>query len=253
MGAGLGGVACAYEMKKKLGAAHQRHAGRQLAVLRVHAVESVDGRRLAQARADPRRPRGAACRQGRALAAEVRAGHRCGQIRGSCCRTAPKSSTTTTSSSRPARSSPSTKCRVSARTGTRVSICTQAHALAAWEQYQEFVKNPGPIVVGAAGSASCFGPAYEMAMILDTDLRRRKIRDKVPMTYVTVGALHRPHGPRRRGRQQGADGIDAAPAPHQVDHQREDHLGRGRHGARRRNTTRTGPCGRSTSCPSSTR
>jgi len=69
--------------------------------------------------------------------------------------------------------------------GHTVSICTQAHALAAWEQYQEFVKNPGPIVVGAAGSASCFGPAYEMAMILDTDLRRRKIRDKVPMTYVT--------------------------------------------------------------------
>lgn len=33
--------------------------------------------------------------------------------------------------------------------------------------------------------ASCFGPAYEFAFILDTDLRRRKLRDKVPMTYVT--------------------------------------------------------------------
>ena len=33
--------------------------------------------------------------------------------------------------------------------------------------------------------ASCFGPAYEFTFILDTELRRRKIRDKVPMTFVT--------------------------------------------------------------------
>jgi sulfide:quinone oxidoreductase len=33
--------------------------------------------------------------------------------------------------------------------------------------------------------ASCFGPAYEFAFILDTDLRKRKLRHKVPMTYVT--------------------------------------------------------------------
>ena len=55
--------------------------------------------------------------------------------------------------------------------GHTVSVCTQAHALAAWENYQEFLKQPGPIVIGAAASASCFGPAYEMAMIIDTDLR----------------------------------------------------------------------------------
>lgn len=65
------------------------------------------------------------------------------------------------------------------------SICTQAHALEAWDAYQEFLKNPGPIVIGAAPAASCFGPAYEFAMILDTDLRKRKLRDKVPMTYVS--------------------------------------------------------------------
>jgi sulfide:quinone oxidoreductase len=33
--------------------------------------------------------------------------------------------------------------------------------------------------------ASCFGPAYEFAMILDTELRRRKVRDRVPMSFVT--------------------------------------------------------------------
>lgn len=65
------------------------------------------------------------------------------------------------------------------------SICTHAHARDAWQAYERFLQKPGPIVIGAAPGASCFGPAYEFAMILDTDLRRRKIRDRVPMTYVT--------------------------------------------------------------------
>ena len=69
--------------------------------------------------------------------------------------------------------------------GHTQSICTVAHAEKAWEAWQEFTKNPGPIVVGAVQGASCFGPAYEYAMIMDTDLRKRKLRDRVPMTYVT--------------------------------------------------------------------
>jgi sulfide:quinone oxidoreductase len=69
--------------------------------------------------------------------------------------------------------------------GHTVSVCTVDHAEHAYEKWQEFVKAPGPVVVGAAQGASCFGPAYEFAMIMDTDLRRRKIRDRVPMTFVT--------------------------------------------------------------------
>jgi len=41
-------------------------------------------------------------------------------------------------------------------------------------------------VIGAAQGASCFGPAYEFTFILETELRRRKIRDRVPMTVVTA-------------------------------------------------------------------
>jgi sulfide:quinone oxidoreductase len=70
--------------------------------------------------------------------------------------------------------------------GNTVSVCTTDHAEEAWEKWQQFVENPGHIVVGAAQMASCFGPAYEFAFIMDTDLRRRKIRDKVPMTFVTA-------------------------------------------------------------------
>jgi sulfide:quinone oxidoreductase len=41
------------------------------------------------------------------------------------------------------------------------------------------------VVVGAVQGASCFGPAYEFAFILDKDLRDRRIRDQVPITFVT--------------------------------------------------------------------
>lgn len=65
------------------------------------------------------------------------------------------------------------------------SICHVDHAVEAAGHWEQFVQNPGPIVVGAAQGASCYGPAYEFAFIMETDLRRRKIRDRVPMTYVT--------------------------------------------------------------------
>lgn len=69
--------------------------------------------------------------------------------------------------------------------GHTVSICHVDHAVHAAAAFDRFVENPGPIVVGAVQGASCFGPAYEFAMILDTELRRRKLRDRVPMTFVT--------------------------------------------------------------------
>jgi sulfide:quinone oxidoreductase len=65
------------------------------------------------------------------------------------------------------------------------SVCTTPHAEVAGRAYEEFLKSPGPVVVGAVQGASCFGPAYELAMILDADLRKRKLRDRVPITFVT--------------------------------------------------------------------
>ena len=69
--------------------------------------------------------------------------------------------------------------------GHTASVCHVDHAQAAAARWNEFVKDPGPIVVGAVQGASCFGPAYEFAFIMETDLRRRRIRDRVPMTFVT--------------------------------------------------------------------
>jgi sulfide:quinone oxidoreductase len=66
------------------------------------------------------------------------------------------------------------------------SICHVDHAERAAAAFDAFCEAPGPIVVGAVQGASCYGPAYEFAMILDTELRRRKLRDQVPMTFVTA-------------------------------------------------------------------
>jgi len=69
--------------------------------------------------------------------------------------------------------------------GFTQSVCHIDHAEAGYRAFEEFCKDPGPMIVGAVQGASCFGPAYETAMILETELRKRKIRDKVPMTFVT--------------------------------------------------------------------
>jgi len=69
--------------------------------------------------------------------------------------------------------------------GYTQSICKTGHAATAYADFEELAANPGPVVIGAAPAASCFGPAYEYAFILDTELRKRKIRDRVPMHFVT--------------------------------------------------------------------
>jgi sulfide:quinone oxidoreductase len=69
--------------------------------------------------------------------------------------------------------------------GHTQSVCHVDHAGESGEFWDNFVKDPGPIIIGAVQGASCFGPAYEYLFIAETDLRKRKIRDKVKMTYVT--------------------------------------------------------------------
>ncbi|MBZ4023084.1 pyridine nucleotide-disulfide oxidoreductase [Rhodobacter sp. TJ_12] len=69
--------------------------------------------------------------------------------------------------------------------GYTQSICHIDHAEDARVAFERFCENPGPIIIGAVQGASCYGPAYEFTFILDTALRKAKIRDKVPMTFIT--------------------------------------------------------------------
>ncbi len=70
--------------------------------------------------------------------------------------------------------------------GHTESVCTIDHAEQAYDDFKRLVENPGPVIVGAMPGASCYGPAYEYAFILDSALRKKKIRHKVPITYVTA-------------------------------------------------------------------
>jgi sulfide:quinone oxidoreductase len=69
--------------------------------------------------------------------------------------------------------------------GHTQSVCHVDHAVEAGQFWDGFVKDPGPVIVGSMQMASCFGPAYEYAFIADADLRKRQIRDRVPITFVT--------------------------------------------------------------------
>ncbi|KGK13183.1 NAD(P)/FAD-dependent oxidoreductase [Vibrio navarrensis] len=69
--------------------------------------------------------------------------------------------------------------------GFTQSICTVDHAVKSHQAYQQLVDNPGPVIVGALQGASCFGPAYEYILSLESQLRKLKVRDRVPMTFVT--------------------------------------------------------------------
>jgi sulfide:quinone oxidoreductase len=64
-------------------------------------------------------------------------------------------------------------------------IFTLEQAERANKAWNRFLENPGVLVTGSVQGVSCFGPPYEYAFEVDTELRRRKIRHKVPIIFVT--------------------------------------------------------------------
>lgn len=70
--------------------------------------------------------------------------------------------------------------------GYTTSICTIDHAVHAGHKWEEFVKNPGPIVIGATQKASCFGAVYEYVFNIEYAARKVGIRDKIDITFVTA-------------------------------------------------------------------
>ncbi len=66
------------------------------------------------------------------------------------------------------------------------SICNLAHAEETRRAWKHFLHDPGPIVVGAAQGAACFGAAYEFIFNLRYQLKKHHLLDKAPLTYVTA-------------------------------------------------------------------
>lgn len=69
--------------------------------------------------------------------------------------------------------------------GHTASIFTLDHAIKVGEAWRGLLESPGPIVLGSAQTVSCFGPSYELAFEMDAELRRRKMRHRVPILYLT--------------------------------------------------------------------
>lgn len=65
------------------------------------------------------------------------------------------------------------------------SVMRTEDAVRAHAAYREFVRNPGPVVIGATQGAGILGPVYELAFLIDADLRRRHLRRHVPITVVS--------------------------------------------------------------------
>ena len=69
--------------------------------------------------------------------------------------------------------------------GSNECIFTLEQAEHAHKAWGRFLESPGPVVVGSVQGVSCFGPPYEYAFEIDAELRRRGIRHKVPIHFVT--------------------------------------------------------------------
>jgi len=94
------------------------------------------------------------------------------------------------------------------------SVLHVDQAEAALAAYKDFVKNPGPIVIGAVQGSSILGPVYEYAFLADADLKRRNIRGRVPITLVTPEPWPGHLGLGDIGANRGA--VEAALADNQI-------------------------------------
>jgi NADH dehydrogenase FAD-containing subunit len=69
--------------------------------------------------------------------------------------------------------------------GYAQTITTLADAERAGVAWQKFLDDPGPVVIAATQGASCFGAAYEFLFNTSHQLRKAKLQNKVPLTFVT--------------------------------------------------------------------
>ena len=85
--------------------------------------------------------------------------------------------------------------------GNAVTITSLDDAILAGEAWDKLMDNPGPVVVAASQGASCFGAAYEFLFNASYQVKKARMKSKIPITYVTaepflghfgIGGL--PHG-----------------------------------------------------------
>lgn len=69
--------------------------------------------------------------------------------------------------------------------GHTQSVCTLDHALATRAAWQQYLKHPGPIVIGTAQGGSCFGASYEFLLNARHQLDKAGLANQ-PVTFITA-------------------------------------------------------------------
>lgn len=70
--------------------------------------------------------------------------------------------------------------------GFTQSICNLDHAQLAEQEWQRFLENPGPVVIGTAQGGSCFGASYEFLFNVKHRIRKAGLEDVAPVTFVSA-------------------------------------------------------------------
>lgn len=70
--------------------------------------------------------------------------------------------------------------------GHSFSICNLDHAEETKHAWERFLKDPGPIVIGATQGAACFGAAYEFLLNVRYQLKKHHLLKEAPLTFVTA-------------------------------------------------------------------
>lgn len=70
--------------------------------------------------------------------------------------------------------------------GFTQSVCNLDHALLARDAWTEFLKNPGPVVIGTAQGGSCFGASYEFLLNVRHRIGKAGLTKQAPVTFVTA-------------------------------------------------------------------
>jgi sulfide:quinone oxidoreductase len=109
-----------------------------------------------------------------------------------------------------------------------VTITTLEDAIRAGERWQQFLKQPGDIVVAATQGASCFGAAYEFLFNTAYRLKKAGLTKQVNLSYVTAepflghfGIAGLPHGEALLGMFCRKERITARTAT-AIDHVAQD-------------------------------
>jgi sulfide:quinone oxidoreductase len=74
------------------------------------------------------------------------------------------------------------------------SVLSWGEATAARQAFERFVDQPGPVVVGAVPGSPWLATAYEVALAMGLQLRKRRLAERAPLTFITPELALTPPG-----------------------------------------------------------